>query len=102
MKAHYRGQFINGAVFDASREGEAATFAVTRVIPGWTEALQKMKVGDKWQLFIPPELAYGPAGWGDDIPPNAALIFEIELRRRGVGRGAAYRLLRSPPLDGEG
>jgi FKBP-type peptidyl-prolyl cis-trans isomerase len=79
VQAHYRGQFPDGRVFDQSRAGEPATFSLQRVIPGWTEALQKMKVGDQWQLFIPPELAYGPEGFGDDIPPNAALIFEVEL-----------------------
>lgn len=77
---HYRGSLINGQVFDSSyNRGQPATFPVTGVIKGWTEALQKMKVGDKWQLFIPSELAYGEHGAGQVIGPNAVLIFEIEL-----------------------
>ena len=77
---HYRGTLIDGKVFDSSyKRGQPATFPVNGVIKGWTEALQKMKVGDKWQLFIPAELAYGPQGAGNMIGPNAVLIFEIEL-----------------------
>lgn len=76
---HYRGSLIDGKVFDSSYErGEPVTFPVNGVIPGWTEALQKMKVGDKWQLFIPAALAYGENGSGP-IGPNAVLIFDIEL-----------------------
>ena len=77
---HYRGNLINGEVFDSShKRGQPATFPVSGVIKGWTEALQKMKVGSKWQLFIPAELAYGEHGAGQMIGPNAVLIFEIEL-----------------------
>ncbi len=77
---HYRGNLIDGKVFDSSyKRGQPATFPVSGVIKGWTEALQKMKVGDKWQLFIPSELAYGANGAGQMIGPNAVLIFEIEL-----------------------
>ena len=77
---HYRGQLIDGKVFDSSyKRGEPATFPVSGVIKGWTEALQKMKVGSKWQLFIPADLAYGDKGAGQMIGPNAVLIFEIEL-----------------------
>lgn len=80
VKTHYRGRLIDGTEFDSSySRGEPATFPVGRVIPGWTEALQKMKVGDKWELYIPSNLAYGPRGTGADIGPNATLIFEIEL-----------------------
>jgi FKBP-type peptidyl-prolyl cis-trans isomerase len=79
VKVNYRGTLIDGTVFDATRPGQPATFGMGDVIPGWTEALQKMQVGAKWQLVIPPRLAYGPQGWGDSIPPNAALIYEIEL-----------------------
>lgn len=80
VTTHYRGTFLNGKTFDSSYDrGQPAQFPVNKVIPGWTEALQLMKVGDKWQLFIPSELAYGEKGMGSDIPPNAALIFEIEL-----------------------
>lgn len=76
---HYRGSLIDGKVFDSSYErGEPVTFPVNGVIPGWTEALQKMKVGDKWQLFIPSNLAYGEHGSGP-IGPNSVLLFDIEL-----------------------
>lgn len=77
---HYRGSLIDGKVFDSSYDrGEPVTFPVGGVIPGWTEALQKMKVGDKWQLFVPANLAYGESGAGNTIGPNAVLIFDIEL-----------------------
>jgi FKBP-type peptidyl-prolyl cis-trans isomerase FklB len=76
----YRGTLIDGTEFDSTHaRGQAATFAVKGVIAGWTEALQLMTVGSKWQLFIPPELAYGARGAGDRVGPNATLIFEIEL-----------------------
>jgi len=77
---HYHGTLPNGVVFDSSYErGTPATFAVNGVIKGWTEALQKMKVGDKWQLVLPPELAYGARGAGQKIGPNATLVFDVEL-----------------------
>ena len=77
--ANYRGTFIDGTEFDSSaKHGGPATFPVTGVIPGWTEALKMMKVGDKWQLFIPPNLAYGANPPGG-LPPNATLVFDIEL-----------------------
>ena len=78
--AHYTGTLINGTKFDSSIDrGEPATFPVNQVIKGWTEALQLMKEGDKWMLFIPSDLAYGPRGAGQLIGPNTALIFEVEL-----------------------
>ncbi len=77
---NYRGTLINGTEFDSSyKRGQPATFPVGQVIKGWTEALQLMPVGSKWQLFIPSDLAYGPRGAGRDIGPNATLIFEVEL-----------------------
>lgn len=77
--AHYRGTFIDGEEFDSSyTRGEPSSFPVTRVIPGWTEALQKMKVGDKWKLFIPYDLAYGEQG-NQRIPGGSTLLFDIEL-----------------------
>ena len=77
---HYSGTLINGKVFDSSyKRNSPATFPVNGVIKGWTEALQLMGVGAKWQLFIPAELAYGERGAGQDIGPNQVLIFEIEL-----------------------
>ena len=70
---------IDGSVFDSSVDrGQPATFGVTQVIQGWVEALQLMKVGEKWRLFIPSALAYGESGSGS-IPPNSTLIFEVEL-----------------------
>lgn len=80
VKVHYTGKLLNGTVFDSSVErGQPATFQVTRVIKGWTEALQLMKVGSKWELTIPSDIAYGPNGSGARIPPNSVLIFEVEL-----------------------
>jgi len=78
---NYKGTLINGTEFDSSyKRGEPATFPVTGVIKGWTEALQLMPVGSKWQLFIPPDLAYGPRGTpGGPIGPDSTLIFEVEL-----------------------
>lgn len=80
VTVHYRGKLLNGTEFDSSyKRNEPATFGVTQVIPGWTEVLQLMKVGDKWQVFIPSKLAYGEQGTGAEIGPNAVLNFEIEL-----------------------
>ena len=77
---HYTVKLIDGTVFDSSVErGEPATFGVTQVIPGWVEALQMMKPGAKWRVFIPSNLAYGPQGAGGVIGPNATLIFDVEL-----------------------
>jgi FKBP-type peptidyl-prolyl cis-trans isomerase len=77
---NYRGTLIDGKEFDSSyKRGQPATFPVGGVIKGWTEALQLMPVGSKWQLFVPSELAYGDRGTGADIGPNATLIFEVEL-----------------------
>jgi len=77
---HYKGTLADGTQFDSSIDrGEPATFGVDMVIKGWTEALQLMKVGAKYQVFIPPSLGYGESGAGDMIPPNSVLIFEMEL-----------------------
>jgi FKBP-type peptidyl-prolyl cis-trans isomerase FklB len=79
VKVHYQGTLLDGQVFDSSiQRGAPATFGLGQVIPGWTEALQLMKAGDKWKLFIPPELAYGNRGMGP-IPPGSLLTFEVEL-----------------------
>ena len=77
---NYKGTLINGTEFDSSyKRGQPATFPVNGVIKGWTEALQLMPTGSKWQLFVPADLAYGARGAGQDIGPNATLIFEVEL-----------------------
>lgn len=80
VEVNYRGTLIDGTEFDSSyKRGESVTFPVAGVIPGWTEALQLMPVGSKYELVIPAELAYGPGGTGGVIGPNATLIFEVEL-----------------------
>lgn len=80
VKCNYRGTLVDGTEFDASaNHGGPASFPVNRVIPGWTEALQMMKVGDKWQLYIPAKLAYGNTPPGPPIQAGSTLIFDIEL-----------------------
>lgn len=81
VSCHYRGTLVNGTEFDSSRKhgDQPVSFPVTGVIKGWTEALQMMKVGSKYQLFIPADLAYGESGRPPVIPPNSALVFDIEL-----------------------
>ncbi len=80
VKVHYKGTLIDGTQFDSSYDrGQPATFGVTQVIKGWTEALQLMKEGAKWELYIPYDLAYGSRGAGADIKPFSTLIFTVEL-----------------------
>jgi FKBP-type peptidyl-prolyl cis-trans isomerase len=80
VTVNYRGTFTDGTEFDSSfSRGQPATFGLTGVIKGWQEALQRMKPGSKWQIFVPPDLGYGEQGMGGKIQPNVALIFEIEL-----------------------
>ena len=77
---NYSGRLVNGQVFDSSyARGEPLNIPVNRVIPGWTEALQMMSVGSKWQLVVPSNLGYGANGAGDLIPPHSTLIFDVEL-----------------------
>ena len=80
VKVHYRGTLPNGTEFDSSyKRGEPASFPLNRVIPCWTEGVQRMKVGGKARLTCPPDIAYGSRGAGNVIPPNATLHFEVEL-----------------------
>jgi len=80
VTTHYKGTLIDGTEFDSSyARNEPASFGVGQVIAGWTEALQLMKVGSKWELYIPSNLAYGPRGAGSDIGPDETLIFIVEL-----------------------
>lgn len=80
VSVHYTGRLLDGSVFDSSVErGEPASFRVNGVIKGWTEALKLMRVGEKWELFIPGHIAYGERGSGGKIGPNQLLIFEVEL-----------------------
>ena len=80
VTVHYEGRLIDGTVFDASRQrGAPMETPVTRLISGWTEVLQLMPVGSIWEVYIPPDLAYGEFGTGDKIGPSATLVFQIEL-----------------------
>ena len=80
VTVHYTGRLLDGTVFDSSvSRGEPATFPLNRVIPGWTEGVQLMKEGGKYTFFIPSDLAYGPQGVPNAIPPHSTLIFEVEL-----------------------
>ena len=96
VSTHYKGTLLNGNEFDSSyKRGEPTTFPVNGVIPGWSEALQKMTVGSKWKIFIPSDLAYGAQGAPPRIGPNSTLIFEVELieikepgKAAGPGAGA--------------
>jgi len=88
VTTHYHGTLIDGTVFDSSVDrGEPVSFPVSGVISGWTEALQMMKVGSKWKLYVPSDLAYGERGSGPKIKPNSALIFEVQLIRIGEAQG---------------
>lgn len=79
IKVHYEGTLVSGEVFDSSiARGKPVLFPLANLVPGWMEALPKMKVGDEWMLYLPPDLGYGPQGQGP-IPPNAVLIFRIKL-----------------------
>ncbi|HEX2593998.1 MAG TPA: FKBP-type peptidyl-prolyl cis-trans isomerase [Rhizomicrobium sp.] len=75
----YKGQLIDGKVFDQTPAGQTATFPAGGLIPGWVEALSMMHEGDEWQLVIPSNLGYGPAGAGETIPPNQTLVFDMKL-----------------------
>lgn len=80
VKVNYEGKLVNGNVFDSSyARGEPIEFKLNEVIPGWTEALQLMKPGEEFLIYLPPEIAYGARGAGEDIPPNSTLIFKVEL-----------------------
>lgn len=80
VTVHYTGRLLDGTVFDSSvNRGEPATFPLNRVIPGWTEGVQLMKEGAKYRFFIPSDLAYGPQGIPNAIPPHSTLIFDVEL-----------------------
>lgn len=79
VECYYRGMLLDGTEFDGTDPGQPATLRVSQLIPGWKEALKLMPAGSKWQLFIPPQLAYGSRGVGSDIGPNETLVFEIEL-----------------------
>jgi FKBP-type peptidyl-prolyl cis-trans isomerase FklB len=94
VKVEYEGKLIDDTVFDSSfARGAPAIFTPETVVPGWTEALQKMRVGDEWILYVPPQLGYGEMGGGSAIPPNAVLIFRLKLvdiaKVPGGGSGAA-------------
>lgn len=80
VKVDYEGALTDGTVFDSSfSRGKPFVTSPEQVVPGWTEALQRMKIGDEWMLYVPPELGYGEMGGGSKIPPNAVLVFRIKL-----------------------
>jgi FKBP-type peptidyl-prolyl cis-trans isomerase FklB len=79
VECNYRGTLLDGTESDGTEPGKPATLKVSQLIPGWKEALKLMPVGSKWQLYIPPQMAYGPRGVGSDIGPNETLVFEVEL-----------------------
>jgi FKBP-type peptidyl-prolyl cis-trans isomerase len=86
VTVHYEGRLTNGTVFDSSyKRGKPLKFKVTSVIKGWSEALQLMNKGSVWELFIPPELGYGSKGVPNLIPPNAVLVFKVELIKPRAG-----------------
>ncbi|RLA48303.1 MAG: hypothetical protein DRR06_00060 [Gammaproteobacteria bacterium] len=90
VEVHYVGTLIDGTEFDSShKRGVPAQFGVSQVIPAWVEALQLMKEGAKWELYVPPSLAYGPGGTGGPIGPNQTLIFEVELIKASITDGDA-------------
>lgn len=96
VTVHYTGTLLDGTKFDSSVDrGQPATFPVNQVIAGWTEALQLMKVGGKYKLYIPPALGYGERGAGGEIGPNALLVFDVELL--GIGEPAAAQQPQTPP-----
>ena len=96
-KCHYKGTLISGTEFDSSYKRRApATFAPNQVVAGWTEAMQLMKEGDKWQLFLPSELAYGNSQRGAHITPGSVLIFELEILE--VGEGSAFDWTQWAPI----
>lgn len=99
VEVNYRGTLIDGTEFDSSyARGSSVSFGLNQVIPGWTEGLQLMPVGSKYQFVIPPELAYGPAGAGQQIGPNSTLIFEVEL----LGIPSQQEEAEAEAGDGEG
>lgn len=79
VQVYYKGELINGTVFDSTEPGLPATFTVNQLIPGWAEALELMRQGDEWRLVIPANLAYGSRGAGSTIPPNQTLVFDLRL-----------------------
>ncbi|HEY5346688.1 MAG TPA: FKBP-type peptidyl-prolyl cis-trans isomerase [Rhizomicrobium sp.] len=79
VTVQYKGWLINGTVFDQTKPGASAQFPAGRLIPGWVEALSRMRVGDEWELTIPTALGYGADGAGDTIPPNQTLVFDMKL-----------------------
>lgn len=100
VEVDYRGTLIDGTEFDSSyKRGEPVQFPVDGVIKGWTEALQLMKEGAKWELYIPSDLAYGPGGAGGQIGPNATLIFEVELHKANVGGESGAEAAEEAPAE---
>jgi FKBP-type peptidyl-prolyl cis-trans isomerase len=99
VRVNYKGMLTDGKVFDQSQPGQPAEFSVSQLIPAWTEALQMMPAGSKWQIVVPSNLAYGERGAGGAIGPNETLVFDMELLE--IVKGGSKQAAPEPPMPEE-